>query len=1189
MAQIHRVLLSSSLSHFTTKMFQYMNKTPYIMGEHHKVICDALDHVMHGDPNYRRLIINIGPRYGKCVAPDTRIMTKRGLIDACEVKAGDDVYSFEDGKAVLAKCAATGVAHKGAVKITMRSGRGFVCSDDHPMLTTFGYKSAGELQTGDRIQAIRASIDNDYEINDDELIFITLMIFEGCCNTAIGFSNTDKVIIDLMRQTCENLGFELRQPKSKAYCDYSVTCHRTDGVKRMLEKYGILGHLSYDKRLPRDWFALSKRQKLLFIDLMFATDGYALGNGQSGITLANKGLVEDIQQMLSTLGIISSINEKRNKKRGAWVLTIPRGDTVKLLNMITFYHKRFMSERSLNKKAVCITDTFPYEIISKERLTYKVLFSPYRCSCSKDITREKFVRLSEKFESLKKYICEDFYLDKVLSVESVGEMDLIDIEVEGTHNFIGNGLVSHNTLLVSQMFIAMGLAVNPLSKTIHLSYSGQLTMDNSMAVKDIVNCEYFQHVFDTRIKYGSDTKSKWSTEQGGGLYATSTLGQITGFGAGLVDEEETEEEQERNIDEYAATFNPGHFNGAIVIDDPIRPEDALSDVVREKVNRRFETTIRNRVNSRNTPIIIIMQRLHEHDLCGYLMETEPDKWKVISLPVLYTDDNGEEQALWPFKHTVEELHQLRDINPFVFETQYMQNPKPLEGLMYSQGFRTYSTIPASRHHIIKAYCDSADTGADFLCDIIYVETETANYVLDVLYTQKPMEYTEPKTAERYTKYKVQRAIIESNNGGRGFARNVEAQCRMMGNNTTRFTWFTQTLNKQVRIFTHSAEVQNLTYFPEGWERLWPEFNTAIMGYLKEGRNAHDDACLVAGTKVATIFGDKPIEKIKSGDYVLTPFGVRRVVASGCTGEKKVIDHLGLTATADHKVYNDGLFIELENCNKDWVSKYSLKEQIRWRYKRLLCSKELSTSSWGRGGIILASRKVMQGDAVLKDFMSQFGKMLTERQYLKAAAFIIKMATLLTTTSAIWSVYRFANICRTIQDRICKMLSIGKRTDKYSTKQERKPANGTGAKRAEHGTANTPRARSACTRILSARIVESISNLFSKTPCFAATTAENNTDQRNLNMSECASSAARSFTMESAMPVQGKEYFAHVHAAQYTATYTASVYNIKVEKDGCFYANGILVSNCDALTGTVEHRDMSSKENEAALRNLIRRQ
>ena len=375
-------------------------------------------------------------------------------------------------------------------------------------------------------------------------------------------------------------------------------------------------------------------------------------------------------------------------------------------------------------------------------------------------------------------------------------------------------------------FIAMGLGINPAAKFIHLSYSGNLALDNSISIKDIINDESYRELFTTRIKHGSDTKAKWETQQGGGVYATSTLGQITGFGAGAVDVE----------------GEPYRFSGAIVIDDPIKPEDALSDVEREKVNRRFETTIRNRVNSRSTPIIIIMQRLHENDLCGYLQSIEPDEWEVLSIPCLETDQEGNETALWPFKHTVEELRKIENANSFVFDTQYMQNPKPLEGLMYPT-LRTYSAIPPEKG-MRKNYTDTADTGADFLCSICYVETKTAMYVTDVLYTDKPMEYTEPKTAEMLLLNETQRAKIESNNGGRGFARNVEKLVREAGGKVSRrmnFKPFHQTDNKQVRIFTRSAEVQNLIYFPEGWEMRWPKFANAIKGYRKEGKNLHDDA------------------------------------------------------------------------------------------------------------------------------------------------------------------------------------------------------------------------------------------------------------------------------------------------------------------------------------------------------------
>lgn len=380
--------------------------------------------------------------------------------------------------------------------------------------------------------------------------------------------------------------------------------------------------------------------------------------------------------------------------------------------------------------------------------------------------------------------------------------------------------------LVSRDFIAMGLAINPAAKFIHLSYSGDLALGNSVAVKDIVKSEDYQRLFGVEIAVGTDTKSQWNTTKGGGLYATSSLGQVTGFGAGAIENEG---------DEW-------QFGGAIVIDDPIKPADALSDNNREAVNLHFETTIRNRVNSRNTPIIIIMQRLHEHDLCGYLMELEPDEWEVLSVPCISYNEDGEEEALWPFKHTIEELHKIESANQFVFDTQYMQNPKPLEGLMYSK-LRTYDILPMEQS-IRKNYTDTADKGADFLCSVCYVETPSGMYVTDVLYTDKPMEYTEVKTAEMLLINGTQLVKVESNNGGEGFARNVEKNVRLQGTPVAlkmNFTSFFQSLNKNVRIFSHSAEVQNLIHFPSDWETRWPQFAQAVKGYRKVGRNAHDDA------------------------------------------------------------------------------------------------------------------------------------------------------------------------------------------------------------------------------------------------------------------------------------------------------------------------------------------------------------
>lgn len=401
------------------------------------------------------------------------------------------------------------------------------------------------------------------------------------------------------------------------------------------------------------------------------------------------------------------------------------------------------------------------------------------------------------------------------------------------------------TELAVKNFIAAGLAINPAAKFIHLSYSDDLALDNSEETKNIVTSDTFQALFpEVRIRKESKAKKKWYTTKGGGVYATSSAGQVTGFGAGSVDIEEesisasTElsEDDKNDIDEFT-DIEPvrGMFGGALVIDDPIKPEDADSELIRERINLRFDSTISNRVNSRNTPIVIIMQRLHERDLCGYLIDNEPQTWTVISLPSINSDGT----ALWPFKHTIEELRALETRNPIVFERQHLQRPMPIEGRLY-KSFKTYEILP-NNAKVKKAVIDTADTGSDFLCSIVYLPTPTGVYLLDVYYTDKGMETTETEAAIQLSKHEVRHVKVESNNGGRSFARNVERLCREQGNYVSKFEWFHQKDNKHVRIFTQAAEVQNMVYYPTEWQTMWPRFASAVKSYSASGRNAHDDA------------------------------------------------------------------------------------------------------------------------------------------------------------------------------------------------------------------------------------------------------------------------------------------------------------------------------------------------------------
>jgi len=221
------------------------------------------------------------------------------------------------------------------------------------------------------------------------------------------------------------------------------------------------------------------------------------------------------------------------------------------------------------------------------------------------------------------------------------------------------------TEVAVKMFIAWCMANSPGAKFIHLSYSDDLALDNSSAIRDVVKSPEFQRFFPLALRSDSDSKKKWWSEAGGGMYATSTGGPITGFGAGALGRTRS------------GTGSPADgFPGCLIIDDAIKPDDAFSDTMRDRINRRFNNTFMSRLNSQDTPIIVIMQRLHENDMTGYLLGGgSGEKWDHLCLTAITEDD----ESLWPEKLDIETLRQMEAADPYTFAGQYMQRPSPLSG------------------------------------------------------------------------------------------------------------------------------------------------------------------------------------------------------------------------------------------------------------------------------------------------------------------------------------------------------------------------------------------------------------------------------------------------------------------------------------------------------------------------------
>lgn len=351
------------------------------------------------------------------------------------------------------------------------------------------------------------------------------------------------------------------------------------------------------------------------------------------------------------------------------------------------------------------------------------------------------------------------------------------------------------------------------NETLSTMFSKNVRNDIQEAKADLYKPVYADVFPQTRIKQGDGAMNLWSLEGGYNNYlATSPTGTATGFGCSLM-----------------------------IIDDLIKnAEESYNETTKEKHWEWFTNTMLSRLEE-GGKIVIIMTRWASDDLAGRALEHyEAEGKKVRQVCMKAVQDDGSmlcDEIL--SRRSCESKKQAMGLD--IWSANYQQEPIDLKGRLYSS-FKTYAgELPQFKE--IRNYTDTADEGADYLCSIDYgVTFANEAYVLDVLYTKAPMETTEPETAQMLYKDKVSRATIESNNGGRGFARSVKRILQEeLGSNYTSIRWFHQSKNKIARILSNATWVMEHIYYPEDWRNRWPEYYAAMSKYQREGKNKHDDA------------------------------------------------------------------------------------------------------------------------------------------------------------------------------------------------------------------------------------------------------------------------------------------------------------------------------------------------------------
>lgn len=385
----------------------------------------------------------------------------------------------------------------------------------------------------------------------------------------------------------------------------------------------------------------------------------------------------------------------------------------------------------------------------------------------------------------------------------------------------------HGKSFSATMFAQWAFGKNNENRIISCSYNETLASRFGKAVRDGIDAtkvdpkiNIFSDVFhDTRIKYGDASTMLWSLEgQFFNYLATSFNGTVTGVGCniGIIDD------QIKNAAEASnENLLDGHWNW-------------------------YTDTFLSRLEE-NAIQIIIMTRWSTKDLCGRLLELEPEEWYELKLKACLNEEKKE--MLCPELLSYQSYK--NKIKPGMMSTEialanYQQEPIDAKGRLYSY-FKTYTELPKDDkgnlvYEEIISYTDTADEGKDKLCTVVGYKYKGEGFVTDIYYSGAGMEITEVDTAELLVRNNVNEAEIESNNGGRGFARNVDRIIwEKFKTKKVKIKWFHQSANKIARIISNSSFVMEHIYYPWNWKDRWPEYYKDMAMYQREGGNKHDDA------------------------------------------------------------------------------------------------------------------------------------------------------------------------------------------------------------------------------------------------------------------------------------------------------------------------------------------------------------
>ncbi|HEY8450738.1 MAG TPA: replicative DNA helicase [Natronosporangium sp.] len=377
----------------------------------------------------------------------------------------------------------TGV--KPVYRLTLASGRQVIATGNHPFLTVHGWKPLDTLTVGDHIAAAR-TIPNPRSPArwpEHEIIMLAHLLGDGCTSREpVYYCSRDEANLRAVERAAAGFGVDTRRSPGRGvvYLHFPMRGRPTHGVRNPLYDWlrdkGLYGKAAPHKRVPDELHGLDKEQVALFLRHLWATDGSVTlsrgGRPRIYYATTSRGLAEDVQALLLRLGIGGRLRlTTSNGHRQRWTVDVSgHDDMLTFVTQVGVHGERGARCAEVRAALSGVTgnpnvDTIPAEAWDYARkamrehgLTTRELqrrLGMSYCGSAlykRGLSRHRMARVAAVLPDpyLRDLAEADVRWDRITSIEPAGEAEVFDAHVSGTHSFLANGLVSHNSGAIEQ-------------------------------------------------------------------------------------------------------------------------------------------------------------------------------------------------------------------------------------------------------------------------------------------------------------------------------------------------------------------------------------------------------------------------------------------------------------------------------------------------------------------------------------------------------------------------------------------------------------------------------------------------------------------------------------------------------------------------------------------------------------------